>query len=89
MKIAVTNRMMNRVTCDEELFQTVGDERGSLDEGMMTGNIVSPTEEMTPRIAMFENISVETARPVRTPGQASAATRMPITGATTIRSRSA
>ncbi len=80
MKIAVATSMMNSVRCEEELFQTVKDDRGSLDEGMMKGNIVSPTEEITPRIAILENSRVETSRPARRPRKVSKPPAMPKIG---------
>ena len=89
MKISVTASITNSVRCEEELFQTVSEDCGSEDEGMMNGNIVRPTEEITPRIAIFENSSVETSRPLRRPRKVSSPPATPMTGATTIHGRSA
>ena len=55
----------------------------------MKGNIVSPTEAITPRMAIFENSSVETSRPARRPRTVSSAPTTPISGATAIHGRSA
>jgi len=88
MKITVTTSMMNRVKCEDELFHTVSDDCGSDEDGMMNGNIVSPTDEITPRIAILEYSSVETSRPARKPANVSSAPAMPMIGATAIHGRS-
>ena len=88
MKITVTTSMMKSVRCEDELFQTVSEGCGSLEDGMMKGNIVSPTEEITPRIAIYEKRSVETSLPARRPRKVRRPPRMPMTGAITIHGRS-
>ena len=89
MKITAQISMMNSVRCEDELFHTVSDERGSSEDGMMNGNIVSPTEEITPRIAILENSRVETSRPARNPAKVSRPPTRPMAGAIAIQGRSA
>ena len=88
MKIAVATSMMKSVKCDEELFQTVKDDRKSVEDGMMNGNIISPTDEITPKIAILENSSVDISRPARRPKNVSNPPTIPIRGATAIHGRS-
>jgi len=46
--------MTKSVWCEDDEFQTVRDAFGSIEDGRMNGNIVSPTEEMMPVIASLE-----------------------------------
>ena len=89
MKAAVTTSIINRVRCERDASRTVGELLGSATEGRMRGNIVRPTEATIPVIASFENSSVETSRPARTPSTAKAIAAKPIGGAMAIQVRAA
>ena len=83
----VATSMMNSVWCEDELSQTVSDDFGSMEEGRMKGNIVSPTDEMVPRIPSFDHSRVVTSRPARSPRTVKIIPANPISGAMTIHGR--
>ena len=87
-KMTAMTSMTKSVWCEEDEFQTVSDDLGSIEEGRMNGNIVSPAEAMMPVIDSFENSRVETSRPALRPRKARIAPTKPRIGATAIQGRS-